>query len=110
MMEYAVATFAAATTTGRRRGRQQNDTSSGALSLPQVACLLLATTANLRLVKAAAIRPIMFPTDNIYVKAGRAAGAVFCTACNARSGSESLPPPHVSSFTAAPQTMPHRQS
>ncbi|CAE8628193.1 unnamed protein product [Polarella glacialis] len=104
-MENAVATFAAATTTGRRRDRQQNDPSSGALSLPQVTCLLLATTANLRLVKAAAIRTIMFPTDNIYVKAGRAAGTVFSTACKARSGSESLSPPHVSSFTAVLQTV-----
>ncbi|CAE8612899.1 unnamed protein product [Polarella glacialis] len=104
-MENAVATFAAATTTGRRRGRQQNDPTSGALSLPQVASLLLAITANLRLVKAAAIRTIMFPTDNIYVKASRAAGTVFSTACKARSGSESLPPPHVSSFTAVLQTV-----
>ncbi|CAE8741928.1 unnamed protein product [Polarella glacialis] len=103
-MENAVATFTAATTAGRRRARQQTDLQTGALSAPNLARLLLATTAQLRLVKAASIRTIMFPTDNVYVKAGHAAGTAFNTAAKARSGSESLTPPHVGSFAALLQT------
>jgi hypothetical protein len=67
--------------------------------------LLLATAGQLRLVKAAALRTLLFPSDNPSIKAARAAGSQYGQSAKLRGGSASLPAPHLSIFAALLQTL-----
>ncbi|CAE8731731.1 unnamed protein product [Polarella glacialis] len=67
--------------------------------------LLLATTSELRLVKAAAITTIIFPASHSAPEAIRKSGQAFSQAVKDSAGTQTLPSPHLSAFTALVRTV-----
>ncbi|CAE8640544.1 unnamed protein product [Polarella glacialis] len=58
----------------------------------------MSVAAQLRLVKAAALQTVLFPTESSFVKAGHEAGARYSADVKKRNGSQTLPPPHTLIF------------
>ncbi|CAE8588476.1 unnamed protein product [Polarella glacialis] len=85
----------------KRRPQTQVDDSL----LQTTARLLLATTSELRMVKAAATTAVIFPTSHPVPVALRKKGHIYCQAVKERKGSQTLPPPHLSAFTALARTV-----
>ncbi|CAE8609057.1 unnamed protein product [Polarella glacialis] len=67
--------------------------------------LLLATTSEIRIVKSAAITTIIFPASHPVSQAIRKSGQAFSQAVKEQKGTQTLPSPHLSAFTALVRTV-----
>ncbi|CAE8601685.1 unnamed protein product [Polarella glacialis] len=86
-----------ASTQSRKRARNTND--AGTL-LTDVSRLALTLAAQVRTLKAATLRTFLLPSSCSIVMAAKQAGSQFSQAAKERSGSQSLPQPHLLAFRA----------
>ncbi|CAE8584729.1 unnamed protein product [Polarella glacialis] len=85
---------------GCKRSRRPTSGATESAMLRDVAKLAMSTAAQMRLVKAAAVQTLMFPSSSNLVKAGHEAGVRYSADVKARSGGKTLPPPHTLIFAA----------
>ncbi|CAE8642682.1 unnamed protein product, partial [Polarella glacialis] len=85
---------------GSKRSRRQTSGMSDQAMLRDVARLAMSTAAQLRLVKAATLQTVLFPTESSFVKAGHEAGARYSADVKQRNGGHTLPPPHTIIFAS----------
>ncbi|CAE8583807.1 unnamed protein product, partial [Polarella glacialis] len=70
-----------------------------------LAKLVLANASQIRLVKAAALRTFLFPSDNACIQAAKQAGSEYSQTAKLRGGSATLSPPHLMCFAAILRTL-----
>ncbi|CAE8639695.1 unnamed protein product [Polarella glacialis] len=93
-------------TNGPARKRARATTAdSMATTIRNLVRLALSNAAQVRLLKAAAIRTLLFPADNPTFMAAKQAGARYNEMAQQRGGQTSLPPPHLAVFTAILQAV-----
>ncbi|CAE8598817.1 unnamed protein product [Polarella glacialis] len=80
-------------TTQRKRSRQTAHDSNTIIR--DIGRLALSTAAQMRTVRAAALRTFIVPATSAIATAVRKAGADFSASVQARNGAQSLPPPHI---------------
>jgi hypothetical protein len=85
---------------GSKRPRRQSSGNTDMTTLRDVVRLAMSTAAQLRLVKAATLQTLLFPSDSSFVKAGHEAGARYSADVKLRNGGQTLPPPHTLIFAA----------
>eukprot|EP00442_Polarella_glacialis_P039628 CAMPEP_0115057726 /NCGR_PEP_ID=MMETSP0227-20121206/5931_1 /TAXON_ID=89957 /ORGANISM="Polarella glacialis, Strain CCMP 1383" /LENGTH=198 /DNA_ID=CAMNT_0002442587 /DNA_START=42 /DNA_END=638 /DNA_ORIENTATION=- len=88
----------------RSRKRARHPTQTADDVLRDVTRLALQLAPQLRLVHAASVRTLLIPMTSPYVTAAKTALSVYGEQVKAKSGGQSLLPPHVLAFKALPAT------
>ncbi|CAE8615925.1 unnamed protein product [Polarella glacialis] len=90
---------AAASEAARKRSRAASKEVDASM-IRDLAKLVLASASQIRLVKAAALRTFLFPSDNACIQAAKQAGSEYSQTAKLRGGSATLSPPHLTCFAA----------